>query len=103
MIDTGASITAIDVSVLTALGVNPVGTASVGTAGGRRQQSTYPARLTFPGTGFPGFEHAGVLGCDLSGQFVAGNKRVIALIGRDILRRFVLIYNGTGGMFCLSM
>jgi hypothetical protein len=82
--------------------VNPVGTANVGTAGGRRKQSTYPVRLIFPGTAFPGFEHPAVLGADLSGQLALPQKPLIALIGRDILRRCVFVYNGSAGMFSLS-
>jgi len=102
VIDTGASITAIDDTIFTQLGINPNGIAMVGTAGGSRQQSTYPVRLTFPGTGIPGVNHAKALGCDLTGQLVLRNKRLIALIGRDIPQRFILIYNGSAGMFSLS-
>jgi hypothetical protein len=103
LVDTGASITSIDAPLLAQLGVNPVGTVNVGTAGGRRRQSTYPVRLTFPGTAFPGFEHPAVLGVDLAGQLALPERPLIALIGRDILRRCVLVYNGTAGMFSLSL
>ena len=103
LIDTGASITAIDVSIFTQLGINPNGIAMVGTAGGPQQQSTYPVRLTFPGTGIPGVNHAKALGCNLAGQLVLGTRPLIALIGRDILQRFILIYNGSAGMFSLSI
>ena len=103
LIDTGASITAIDGIVFTQLGINPNGIAMVGTAGGLQQQSPYPVRLTFPGTGIPGVNHAKALGCNLAGQLVLGNRPVIALIGRDILQRFILIYNGSAGMFSLSI
>ncbi len=103
LVDTGASITAIDVPILSQLGVNPVGKASVGTADGPALQSTFPARIAFPGTGFPGFEIPAALGCNLQGQIVAMNQKpIIALIGRDILSRFVFIYNGSAGMFTLS-
>lgn len=103
LVDTGASITAVDVPLLAQLGVNPVGAANVGTAGGRCKQSTYPIRVTFPGTRFPGFGHPNALGADLSGQLVLNQKPIVALIGRDILQKFVLVYNGTAGMFSLSM
>ena len=81
LVDTGASITSIDVSVATRLGLNPNGVARVGTAGGARQQSTYQARFSFPGTPLPGFEHPKVLGCDLTGQTVLNHQPIIALIG----------------------
>jgi hypothetical protein len=103
LIDTGASITAIDGSVVTQLGLNPNGVAMVGTAGGPQQQSTFQARFSFPGTPLLGFEHARVLGCDLAGQTVLNQQPIVALIGRDILSRCVLVYNGSAGVFSLSM
>ena len=103
LIDTGASITAIDDVIFGQLGINPNGVARVGTAGGPQQQSTYPVRLTFPGTGIPGVNHGKALGCNLTGQIVLGKRRLIALIGRDILQRFILIYNGSAGMFSMSI
>src|SRR5450759_4173480 len=89
LIDTGASITSIDVTVVTQLALNPNGIAMVGTAGGPQQQSTYQAKFSFPGTPVPGFEHARVLGCNLTGQTVLNQQPIIALIGRDILSRCV--------------
>jgi hypothetical protein len=80
LIDTGASITSIDQSVFVSLGVNPVGTAQVGTAGGQQQQSTFPAKFSFPGTGLPTIESPAALGCNLSGQVAGANQPVIALI-----------------------
>ncbi len=103
MIDTGASITSVDVSVLQRLGINPVGVAFVGTAGGPQQQSTYPAKFSFPGSPLPGFEHSQLLGSNLTGQTVLDQQPLIALIGRDLLSQFIFIYNGTVGMFSLSL
>jgi hypothetical protein len=102
LIDTGATITSIDVAILKRLSINPVGVANVGTAGGPKQQSAYPARFTFPGTPLPGFEIPRVLGCDLTGQTVFNQRPLIALIGRDILSLAVFVYNGQAGMFSLS-
>jgi hypothetical protein len=101
LIDTGASITSIDASVATRLGLNPNGVATVGTAGGARQQPTYQARLSFPGTPLPGFEHPRVLGCDLTGQMV-NQQPIIALIGRDYLLHCVFVYSGGAGSWSLS-
>ena len=103
LIDTGASITAIDNVIFTQLSINPNGITRVGTAGGPQQQATYPARLTFPGTSIPGVNLTKALGCNLAGQLVLGDRRMIALIGRDILEAFILIYNGSAGMFSLSI
>jgi predicted aspartyl protease len=102
LIDTGATTTSIDVKVLTSLGINPVGIANAGTAGGPQKLSTYPARCTFPGTLLPGFELPHVIGCDLTGQRTLSGKPLLVLIGRDILSQGVLVYNGSFGMFSLS-
>ena len=101
-IDTGATITSVDASQFARLGVNPVGLRNVGTAAGPMQQSTYPARFTFPGTPLPAFDLAQILGCDLTGQTVMGQNPLLALIGRDILGRAVFVYNGSAGMFSIS-
>jgi len=103
LIDTGATITSVDVALLTRLGINPVGIRNVGTAGGPQRQSTYPARFTFPGTTLPGFELGEVLGCDLTGQTVLNQRPIVALIGRDVLSQAVFVYNGSAGMFSLSI
>lgn len=104
LVDTGASISSIDAPVFGQLNINQNGRALVGTAGGQHQQFTYPARLSFPGTGLPSMDHPKMLGCNLSGHVLFGNQsmRIIALIGRDILRSFVFVYNGTAGTWSLS-
>ncbi len=95
LIDTGATRTAVDESVVQQLGVQPMGIANVGTAAGVQQQSMYSARLSFPGTPLPGMDFAQILSVNLSGHAVPQLKdRLIVLIGRDILARFVMIYNG---------
>jgi hypothetical protein len=43
-------------------------------------------------------EFSSTLGVDLKGQKVGG-KDILVLIGRDVLARGVLIYNGTSGGF----
>lgn len=103
LIDTGATISAVDAAVVQQLGVQPVGVTSVGTAGGPHQQALYPARFVFPGTPIPPIEFSQLLGANLVGQAVAGQQGpLIALLGRDILRHFVLVYNGPAGMFTLA-
>ena len=97
LIDTGATFTAVDASVVAALGIPPIGVVTSGTAGGQRQQSQYPAALSFPGTNFPSMTFGFVVGCDLTG--VDFN----VLIGRDVLAYFVMVYNGVFGQFILSM
>ncbi len=95
LIDTGATRSAVDDSVVQALGVQPIGVVNVGTAGGIQQHSVYSAKFSFPGSNLPSIEFAQLTGVNLTGHFVPhANLPLIALIGRDILSRFVMIYNG---------
>jgi len=103
LIDTGASLSAVDATVIQQLGVQAVGVAAVGTAAGPQQQATYPARFTFPGSNLPAIDFSQILGSNLTGQIVAGTGQpLIALFGRDILQHFILIYNGPGATFSLA-
>ncbi len=97
LIDTGASITAVDVSIIQQLGIQPVGISNVYTPQGSAQQELFPIKLTFIG-GLPiTINFSSVLGSELR------NQGIIALIGRDVLSNCILIYNGTAGHFSLSM
>ena len=103
LIDTGASVSAVDVAAIGQLGVQPVGVANVGTAGGPQQQATYPARFSFPGTPLPSIEFGQLLGANLVGQQLPlPQGQIVALLGRDLLQHFILIYNGPGAMMSLS-
>ena len=103
LIDTGASLSAVDVTVVQTLGVQPVGIANVGGVTGAGQQPTYPGRFTFPGTGLPSIDFSLLLGANLGGLTVPGMPgQLIALLGREILQRFILIYNGPAAMFSLA-
>ncbi len=91
-------------SVLQRLGLNAIGTVTSGTAAGRVLHNLYPARLEFPGEGIDR-EFASVTGVDLSGQVVSlssGVRPIIALIGRDVMADWILIYNGVGGLVTIS-
>lgn len=101
LIDTGATRTCVDKAVLEALNVQATGTVTTGTAAGPAQQLLFPAKLSFPGGNFV-IEFGSVIAVDLSGQSIAG-QNVIALIGRDVLSRCVLVYNGPAGIFTLAM
>jgi len=103
LIDTGASASAVDESVIRQLGVQPVGAGRISTPSGTHLQSKYPARFAFPGTTIPGIEFSQLFGAQLSGQNLPGLRgQLLALVGRDILQAFVLIYNGPGGFFTLG-
>jgi hypothetical protein len=110
LIDTGATNTCVDGAVLQKLGMAPIGVLTSLTAAGPAPQSMYPVRLEFPSEGLD-LEFSSVAGVNLTGQSVPvvppGGQQgqqmpIIALVGRDVLSRCVLIYNGTGGFFTLS-
>lgn len=100
LIDTGASMTCVEESILTALGINPIGLVSLGTAAGPVQRPLYAAKLAFPETKLLA-ELSRVVAVDLRGQTI-GDKPLIALVGRDILQVCQFTYNGSGGFFILA-
>ena len=101
LIDTGASVSAVDLSVVDRLGIQPIGVVPISHAGGSQLQQTYPARFSFPGTSLPTIDFSALLGANLSGMLLPIPGQLIALLGRDLLKSFVLIYNGSDGRFTL--
>jgi hypothetical protein len=93
LIDSGASISAIDSSVVSALQISPIGVATVLTPAGPAKQNLFPARFILSRLRI---DISAVIGVDLKPQ------GIIALIGRDILSRFLMIYHGPGGRVTLS-
>ncbi len=103
LIDTGATVSCVAESVVAQLGVQPVGTANIGTAGGPQQKATYPARFIFPGTNLPPIDFSQLVGSDLSGQQIPYHKQpLIALVGRDLMTLWTIYYNGPYGMFTIA-
>ncbi len=90
LVDTGASCCCVEESHLISLGLQPIDQTEVHSPNGNRTQNIYLARLTFPGTLMPTLEMP-VVGIQMN----QGNT--ISLIGRDVLRYCVLIYNGPMG------
>jgi predicted aspartyl protease len=99
LIDTGAGSTCIDEDVAKKLGlpvVNIVNMASASHASNKA--NVYPAKLQI--TGLPmGISAPSAIGAALAAQ----NSGLVALIGRDLLARFVLIYNGAIGEVTLCI
>jgi hypothetical protein len=91
----------VDKAVIDELEVQTTGAITTGTAAGPAQQFLYPAKLNFPSANFE-IEFGSVISVDLSGQTIAG-QNVIVLLGRDVLARCILVYNGPGGIFTLAM
>ena len=104
LIDTGATYTCVEESLLTSLSLNPIGIVHSGTANGTVEQNIYPARIVFPAKGWT-MDLDRVVGVNLSGQVVQENppKPIIALLGRNFLERGVFIFNGTMGSWTLSI
>lgn len=100
LIDTGASRTCVELTILSGLGINPIGIGNVGTASGTTPCQLFPARLSFPALRLS-VDFGSVLSVNLQGQTIDGNP-LIALIGRDILSRGLFIYSGNGGFFTLA-
>jgi predicted aspartyl protease len=101
LIDTGASRTCIDSSVLSKLGINPIGVVTMGTTGGSTTCQLFPAKLSFSVITLV-IDFGSVVGVNLQGQQINGTP-IVALIGRDVLSRCLLIYSGTGGFFTLAL
>jgi predicted aspartyl protease len=97
LIDTGASITAVDDSTITSLGVQPIGVTMVHTPSGSAQQNLYPVRFVFPGSGLPELSATQAIGSVLLPQ------GIVALIGRTALSSVILVYNGPVGMITLAI
>ena len=96
LIDTGASVSAVDISILRGLGLNPVGTIPVTTPAGVETQGIYVVRLAFPGTPIEPQDPRPVIGSQL---FDFGH---VALLCRDLLQGALLIYDGVHGYWTIA-
>lgn len=95
LIDTGASITAVDNDVVASLGIQPIGQMKLATTTQSTEAWLYAARLICCGTTIPVCETLEIIGCSLSPQ------GFIALLGRNFLRGVVFVYDGPAGFFTL--
>lgn len=93
-LDTGSTISGVDQGVLQNLGASVIGSLPIGTPSGDVTDSLYDASIVYQGedltAGLPG----GVLGEDLPPPDQA-------LIGRDILRRWEVVYDGQTGTWSI--
>ena len=96
LVDTGASMTCIEASILIQLGIPDIGDATVYTPSGKDDQKVYFCRMGFPGSGLPSITEWPVLGAKLKQQ------NCIGLLGRDVLSKGLLVYNGHAGSFTLA-
>ena len=95
LIDTGASLCMVDEDALKALSIPPLGSMVIATPSGSSPRLTYPASLSFPSTTLPPIAFFDFVSGPLTAQ------GIVAIIGRNVLRNFVLTYNGPGGQITL--
>lgn len=100
LVDTGASCTCIDPGVLTSLNLTPTGSQPVhtpSTQGTPVNQLQYDVSLILPHPGISySFHSLAVIQSQLAVQGIQG------LIGRDVLDRCLLVYDGPLGAFTLA-
>lgn len=95
LIDTGASITAINVSRGTEIGLLQTGVAQIGGVGGLSQQPVFAAALHFDDP-FITYDPIEIVGANM------GGSGFDVLIGRNILCQMILTYDGRSGTFKLD-
>jgi hypothetical protein len=98
-LDTGASITSIDIALAKHLNLIPTGQSFSRTAAGTQSMPTFVIDLTFQGDLSPFFNlqiGSCNLGFDLSPQSLANpnDRNFGILIGRDIMSRWNIVWNG---------
>jgi len=101
LIDTGASCTCVDQSLMEGLGIAPTGVINIqtpSTEGGSHACNTYDVMFFIPDNQNTGYviEALPVVETHLKTQGIDG------LIGRDILDKCLLVYNGTASFLTLS-
>lgn len=101
LIDTGATMSCVDDDVITKLGVSPIGQTTISGSNGSHTVNTYPSHFRFPAISGFEIDFTSTVGIDLQVQKV-GNQPIVALLGRDVLSKCVLVYNGHLGMYTLT-
>jgi hypothetical protein len=100
LIDTGASVTCMDAAAIAPLGLQPTGITPIRTP----STGATPAQCAQYGVGIgiyhPDysriFDTVPVIAADLSAQGIQG------LMGRDLLRSCLFVYDGTAELFCIG-
>jgi len=102
LIDTGASASAVHEQVFADFGVQPIDHIPMSTPHTKDKFSfVYPAKIQFPGLNLVGDGTYRVVGCELKWT-TFDNKEIIMLMGRDLLKYFLMVYNGVQSDVTLS-
>jgi predicted aspartyl protease len=91
LIDTGASVTVINPQVAATCGLRQVGQAAISATGLVSQMPEYAGAIRFPGSELRGFDPVKFIACPLPGADFS------CLIGRDIMERWRMVYDGRTG------
>jgi predicted aspartyl protease len=91
LIDTGASRTVISPQLATTCGLRQTGQARISSAGHITNRPEYAGAIHFPGHELTSFDPMSLVACPLPEQDVA------CLLGRDVLERWNLTYDGRSG------
>ena len=97
LIDTGASISAVDEDIVINLGLHPIDEIEVRTPAGKSIHKVFPVRFIFEGNPLPEVSLIFAVGCKLQPQ------GFVVLLGRDLLQSYIFIYNGVLATVSLSV
>lgn len=92
LIDTGASRTVISPQLAVTCGLRKTGEARISSAGHITNRAEFAGAIHFPGQELTGFDPVSLIACPLPEQDVA------CLLGRDVLERWNLTYDGRSGL-----
>jgi len=95
-LDTGASSTSIDLSLAEKLELEATGTCKIGTAAGVFPVPTFTVNIGFPNTNLSPFIDLKINSCSLNYDYLAppSPRNFGLLIGRDIMSRWNIVWNG---------
>ena len=108
-VDTGASITSIDISLAEHLNLEATGELTNITAGGAKDMPRFAIDLCFPNTKLSPFINLGIGSCNLVTFNIQqcllsphNPQNFGILIGRDVLSRWNLVWNGPSSTIIIS-
>lgn len=95
LIDTGAALTIINPQIASTCKLSQTDWSKINSVGGKAgEYPAYGAAIHFPGSDLPGFDVIRVVACPIVRQ-----PFFSCLIGRDILRKWLMTYDGPAGEF----
>jgi predicted aspartyl protease len=92
LIDTGASRTVINPQVAASRGLQQTGLVRISSAGHITERQEFVGAIHFPGQQLREFDPTSLVACPLPEQDVS------CLLGRDVLERWSLMYDGRSGL-----